>query len=208
MWSNADEVDEFIREHKGRRWLEGDRLVLPDIEQAYTVVGVRPFRTGKRFYLYVDLESVCALEDCEEPFIVSKEVHEWMASPHLTRCCSAHRRGYKTEMPLAWKTAAQRAEIERKAEAREARALAKAARKAEPRIGGVEQAVLRAVDELGVVSEVAGVGEVVAHACTGMEAPAGRDTRRQRATRALRNLIGRGLLREQRNGLVFLGRQA
>ena len=111
MWSNADEVKAFIEDHKAGRWDVGDRFVLPDIEQPYTVVAVRPFRHRGKFKLFVDLEAPCAVENCEEYLIVTKEVHQWMASPYLPRCCADHKFGFSTPMQNAWKTEEDRAKI-------------------------------------------------------------------------------------------------
>lgn len=181
MWTNADEVKAFIEDHKGGRWAVGDRCVLPDIEQAYEVVAVRPFQHRGKFSLFVDLEAACAV--CEEYFIATKEVHQWMASPHLTRCCPAHRFGFTTSMPNAWKTQEQIAALP-----------VKVAKVRQPHVGTNERAVLEAVEELGLVADVTGLSEVVERAVGKL--PAGkagkRDTRRQSVVRALRALAETG----------------
>jgi hypothetical protein len=180
--TNADEVKAFIEEHKGERWTVGDRCVLPDIEQAYEVVAVRPFKRRGKFNLFVDLEAACAV--CEEYFITTKEVHQWMASPHLTRCGPAHRFGFTTPMANAWKTSDQIAALP-----------VKVVKVKEPRAGANERAVLEAVGELGLVADVVPLSDLVRHAVGKLPAGNGgkRDTRRQSVVRALRGLaeIGR-----------------
>lgn len=207
--SNADEVAAFIADHKAVRWAVGDRFVLPDIEQVYEVVDVRAFRTGKKFYLYVDLEAECAVEDCEEAFIASKEVHEWMGSPHLPRCCAQHRRAFRTPMKNAWMTSEKREERARSAEKNAARkaalASAKAAQSVEARVGIVEKIVLASMESLSLVSEVSSKRSVLALAMCELPVPAGRDTRKQNATRALKGLLGKGLLREIGSGIALVG---
>lgn len=186
MWTNADEVKAFIEDHKGGRWVVGDRLVLPDIEQAYQVLAVRPFKHRGKFKLFVDLEALCAVEDCEEYFITTKEVHQWMGTPHLVRCCPDHRYGFATPMADAWKTSeeiAQRVPKEPKA-------------KPTPvlRVGANERAVLEAMQDLSVVGDRIGVEHVISHAIDLLPpAEAGkRDTRRQRVVRALTSLVDAG----------------
>jgi len=186
MWTNADEVKACIDDHKGGRWLVGDRLVLPDIEQAYEVIAVRPFRHRGKFKLFLDFEAQCAVNGCGEYFVTTKEVHQWMASPHLVRCCPEHRYGFATPMADAWKTSehvAQRAPREPKAKPKPAL-----------RIGVNEQAVLEAVDVLSLVGDRIDVGQMVSHAIDLLPpAEAGkRDTRRQRIVRALTSLVDAG----------------
>lgn len=182
MWTNADEVEAFIEDHKGGKWLVGDRCVLPDIEQAYEVVAVRPFKHRGKFKLYVDLEAACAVDGCPEYFIVTKEVHQWMSSPHLTRCCEGHRFGFNTPMEHAWKTQAQIAElVPKKRKVKKAKG---------PRVGPNERAVLEAMHAMSLVGDKVGVEYVVAHAVDLLpRAENGkRDTRRQRITRAIASL--------------------
>jgi hypothetical protein len=180
--TNADEVKAFIEDHKGGQWAVGDRCVLPDIEQAYEVVAVRPFKRRGKFNLFVDLEAACAV--CEEYFITTKEVHQWMASPHLTRCCPAHRYGFTTTMANAWKTQEQISEMP-----------VRVVKVKEPRAGANERAVLEAVGEMALVADVVPLPDLVRHAVGKLPAGKGgkRDTRRQSVVRALRGLaeIGR-----------------
>ena len=182
--TNADEVKAFIEDHKGGRWAVGDRFVLPDIEQAYEVVSVRPFKRRGKFHLFVDLEAVCAV--CEEYFITTKEVHQWMASPHLTRCCPAHRYGFTTSMAHAWKTQEQIAAMPVRVE-----------KVKQPHVGANEGAVLDAVGEMGLVADVAALSDVVARAVGKLPAGKGgkRDTRRQSVVRAIRGLAEIGRVR-------------
>ena len=193
MWSNADEVGAFIEDHKAVRWAVGDKFCLPDIEQAYNVVAVRPFKHRGKFNLFVDLEAQCAVETCEEYFITTKEVHQWMSSPHMVRCCPDHRHGFGTPMQHAWKTKAQR--------------LAKVAKpvkaKAPPSVGRVEAAVLRAADDLSVLADSAIVADLVKHAIGKLEVGAGRDTRRQMVVRAVQSLVRSGGLRLASGRVVF-----
>lgn len=186
MWSNADEVKAFIEDHKGGKWNVGDRFVLPDIEQAYEVLAVRPFKHRGKFRLFVDLEAQCAVEDCENYLIVTKEVHQWMSSPHLPRCCLAHRYGFSTPMDMAWKTKDERDELVAKIAAQSARqAVVKT-----PRVGSNEQAVLDAADELSVLSDQVKVDVLIEHAIGKLPPaqPGKRDTRRQTVVRAVRSL--------------------
>jgi hypothetical protein len=193
MWSNADEVGAFIEGHKDVRWAVGDKFCLPDIEQYFEVIGVRPFKHRGKFKLFVDLEARCAIETCEEYFITTKEVHQWMSSPHLTRCCEAHRFQFSTNMRDAWKTEAQRL----------ARPVKAAKVKAPPRVGRVEGAVLRAAEDLAVVADSATVADLVKHAIGKLAAGTGRDTRRQMVVRAVQSLVRSGGLRLASGRVVF-----
>ena len=186
MWTNADEVEDFIKAHKGGKWLVGDRCVLPDIEQAYDVVAVRPFKHRGKFKLYVDLEAACAVDGCGEYFLVTKEVHQWMSSPHLTRCCPEHRFGFSTPMEYAWKTQAQIAELAPKVK--------RVPKVKEPRVGPNERAVLDAVSDLSLVADHARLTDLIGHAIGKLPPGAAgkRDTRRQSVVRALNGLVQRG----------------
>lgn len=180
MWTNADEVKAFIEEHKGGRWLVGDRFVLPDIEQAYEVVAVRPFKHRGKFKLFVDLDAQCAVEDCENYFIATKEVRQWMSSPYLVRCCERHRGGFSTPMADAWKTQEQIA----------ARPpfTPKVKTPPPPRTGPNEQAVLDALEDLSVVADRVCVFDVIQLAASKLAKDDKRDTRRQRVVRAINSL--------------------
>jgi hypothetical protein len=200
MWSNADEVQAFIEDHKNGRWEVGDGLTLPDIGQAYTVVAVRPFKHRGRFQLFLDLEAECAVEGCGEYFLASKEVHQWMSSPYLVRCCPEHRHGFSTPMQSAWKTEEQRKALEGQ---RRAKAEAKRAKGAQRGVN--EVAVLQAIEELGLVAEFASGEEVVRLAIGKLPEPArGRDTRRQSVVRSLRKLMQHGDVAVDRRGRVLL----
>lgn len=188
MWSNADEVGAFIEDHKEVRWTVGDKFCLPDIEQYFEVIAVRPFKHRGKFKLFVDLEARCAIETCEEYFIATKEVHQWMSSPHLVRCCPDHRRGFATPMQHAWKTEAQRL-------AMAAKPVKVAKAKAPPGVGRIEAAVLRAADDLSVLADSASVADLVGHAIGKLEAGSGRDTRRQKVVRAVQSLVRSGGIR-------------
>lgn len=180
MWTNADEVKAFIEEHKDGRWLVGDRFVLPDIGQAYEVVAVRPFKHRGKFKLFVDLDAQCAVEDCEKYFIATKEVHQWMSSPYLVRCCEDHRGGFSTPMADAWKTQEQIA----------ARTpyTPKVKEPQSPRIGPNEQVVLDALEDLSVVADRVRVFDVIELAVSKLAKDDKRDTRRQRVVRAINSL--------------------
>lgn len=182
MWSNADEVKAFIEDHKDGRWAVGDRLVLPDIEQPYEVIAVRPFKHRGKFKLFVDLEAACAVDGCEDYLVTTKEVHQWMKSPHLTRCCENHRYGFSTPMEHAWKTQEEREQVQVKAP------VVKTPKP--PRVGVIEQAVLDALDELGLLWDEAKVGAVI-DCAIGKLPPAQngkRDTRKQTVVRAIASL--------------------
>jgi len=188
VWTNADEVKAFIEEHKGGRWEVGDRFVLPDIEQSYTAVAVRPFKHRGKFKLFVDFEAQCAVEGCEEYLIVTKEVHQWMASPHVVRCCDEHRGGFRTGMADAWKTREQR----------EAAAAKRAAKEAKgptlPKLGRVEQTVADVLADFALVADRVAASDVIGKAAAALDRPAAgkRDTRRQVAARALVSLARAG----------------
>ena len=193
MWSNADEVGAFIEDHKAVRWAVGDKFCLPDIEQAYNVIAVRPFKHRGKFKLFVDLEAQCALETCEEYFITTKEVHQWMSSPHMVRCCPDHRHGFGTTMRDAWKTEAQRL----------ARPVKAAKVKAPLGVGRIEAAVLLAADELSLLADSATVADLVKHAIGKLVAGTMRDTRRQKVVRAVQSLVRSGGLRLASGRVVF-----
>lgn len=186
-WTNADEVLHFLGQHpRGTRYKVGDHFTLPDIEQTYAVHAVRPFVSGKTSTLYLDLKASCAVEGCGKDFLTSKTVTEMRKSMHLTRTCEDHRRQFKSPDPKGWKTSAElAARAEKKAEA-----CAKKVREAAPRTGPNEQAVLDAMGALSLVRDTAPVRAVVDAAVAAMERPAKgvRDTRRQRAVRALESL--------------------
>jgi hypothetical protein len=63
------------------------------------------------------------------------------------------------------------------------------------RLGRVEIALLRAVDEMSVLADSVSVEDLVAYVITPLEAAEGRDTRRQTALRAVQSLVRSGGLR-------------
>jgi hypothetical protein len=195
MWTNADEVKAFIEGHKDGRWLVGDKFVLPDIEQAYEVVAVRPFKHRGKFKLFVDLDAQCAVEGCGEYFIATKEVHQWMSSPYLVRCCQEHRGGFSTPMRDAWKTQEQIA----------ARPPSTPKVKATPppRIGPNERAVLDALEDLSVVADRARFVDVIELAISKLAKDDKRDTRKQRVVRAI-NSLAKSQRITLRGGVVLL----
>lgn len=197
MWTNADEVKSFIDAHKELKWLAGDRFVLPDIEQAYEVVAVRAFKRRGKFMLFVDLEAACAVEGCGEYFISTKEVHQWMSSPHLVRCCPEHRFGFNTPMEHAWKTQEQIAEMVPKQ--------GKVKRPKQSRVGPNEAAVLDTIGAMALVAEAVSVNALTEHAIKRLPLgdPGKRDTRRQSVVRAIKRLEQRGRL-EVVSGRVML----
>lgn len=199
MWSNADEVEAFIADHKGGRWSVGDRLVLPDIEQPYRVIAVRPFNHRGKFKLFVDLEAPCAVEHCGEYLVATKEVHQWMTSPHLTRCCAEHRYGFSTPMSDAWKTAAQ---LEVALEARQARVTRSVPTH---RTGPNEDAVLQAMAAMSLVGDRVGVDALISCAVDFLPLVKNnkRDTRRQRVARAIISLRKEGRI-TVRDGVAVL----
>lgn len=194
VWSNADEVVLFLEEHLDRKYEVGETLVLPDIYQEFEVIAVRPFKRGKSFYLFLDIEASCAVLDCDEKFVCSYEVHRWRAARYMTRSCPAHMRQFRSEMPHAWKTSDERRalsvagdrELQRKAVLAEIRA--------RPRMGVVERAVMDAYEDAAVVQASVHEDQLVAAAAAKVPRPVGRDTRKQRTVRALDALCSRGLL--------------
>lgn len=190
VWTNADEVEAFLNEHRDTRYEVGDNFTLPDIDQQYAVIAVRMFKHGKRFRLYVDLSAECAVAGCSELLVCSKEVHEWRASPWLPRSCEDHRRQFSTPMPHAWKTSDKVEELL----AAKAAKLPKA-RKPRP-VGSVQAVLLGVLEDMAVVSDQPAVELVLASASRCLPAAVGaRDTRRQRLVRALDDLASRGLVR-------------
>lgn len=193
-WTNADEVEAFIAEHKDR-WSVGDKFVLPDIEQAYTVLAVRPFRNRGKFRLFVDLEAECAVEGCGDYLVTTKEVHQWRASRYLMRCCEAHNRQFTTTMPGAWKTKAER-EALRAERARGFEDVPRAAEKAATRLGrrGKWERAVLAVYDAGSQSSACSLlrevtGTLPGHLC------GDRDVVSQNVARAIRSLRAKGLIR-------------
>jgi hypothetical protein len=63
------------------------------------------------------------------------------------------------------------------------------------RLGRVEIALLRAVDEMSVLADSVSVEDLVAYAIAPLEVAEGRDTRRQTALRAVQSLVKSGGLR-------------
>lgn len=201
-WSNADEVMAFIADHKDTKWQKGDCFSLPDIEQAYTVVDVRAFWHRNKSHLFVDMEAQCAVEDCEEYFLFSKEVHQWVKSRHVKRCCDKHRGQFATRMVDAWKTIEEREEI-----AAQRRRDRPPPKPREPRVGPVEKQIRNLLVGLDVV-----YGSQWEHALEPLlqrivpllppPAPGKRDTRRQVAMRSLQGLSHKGVIGLQGNTVV------
>lgn len=189
-WTNADEVLYFLKQHPhGTRYAVGDLFTLPDIEQTYVVHAVRPFVSGKTSTLYLEFQATCAVEGCGKDFLTTKTITEIRKTPYLIRTCEDHRRRFKSPDPDAWKTSAELAvRAKEKAEAR-AKAEQKV-REAVPRTGPNERAVLDAIEALSMVRDTAPVSLVVDTAVGLLERPQKgvRDTRRQRAVRALQSL--------------------
>lgn len=200
VWSNADEVMTFIEDHDNCRFEVGHAFTLPDIGQTYTVIAARPFRRNKSFYLFLDLETVCAVEDCSNLFVISVDVNRWRKSRHLTRCCQEHSYKFSTSMPYAWKTADERYALQQQDDERARRRdlveAEKERQRNEVKVGLVEQAVLDAVQDLDLVSPRHSREDVIRASIPKLKpAAAGtRDTRKQQVARAYRNLQYKGLL--------------
>lgn len=200
VWSNADEVMTFIEDHDNCRFEVGHAFTLPDIGQTYTVIAARPFRRNKSFYLFLDLETVCAVEDCSNLFVISVDVNRWRKSRHLTRCCQEHSYKFSTSMPYAWKTADERYALQQQDDERaRRRALVEAERERqrnEVKVGSVEQIVLSTAQDLDLVSPHPSVDAVVTAAVPKLRPSAAglRDTRKQQAVRAYHRLREKGLL--------------
>jgi hypothetical protein len=192
-WSNADEVLKFLYDHEKANFEVGEYFELPDIEQVYTVVAARPFRSGGSFYLFLDLEARCAVAECENAFVVSLDVNRWRQSRYVTRCCSEHRYKFQTAMPLAWKTLEERIELihQRNTEAKRAehRKAALAAHRKRNRRGVTQTAVLAALRDLTLLGTPPRDEDVVRLAVSKLPEPKGkRDTRRQQVVRALQRV--------------------
>lgn len=189
--TNADEVAAFLADHpRGVNFEEGDRLVLPDIEQEYVVRAVRPVRSKSRWRIYLEFEATCAVDGCGERFIFTKVADEFRTSPYLVRTCAAHRRAWSTPMANAWKTTE---EIELM-EAARASSRAEREERRSDNLGVNERVVLSAIRDLALLADEASVDAVVRHAVRSLPAPASgqRDTRRQTVMRALRNVAKKG----------------
>lgn len=190
-WTNADAVKDFLDAHpQGTRYEAGDLFVLPDIEQTFTVEGVRFFRQPKGARLYLDFRVRCAIEECEEEFLVTRSVQEMRSSPHMTRCCPEHRGMWKTVLPNAWRTQ-EELQVQRDAKATREAIRAERGRT----VGVVEDAVLKALRTQIEVCGNAPVEMLIHYAALLLPRPAQRDTRRQRVQRAIQNLQRKGLLR-------------
>lgn len=194
-WSNADEVEYFLDNHKGFKFAVGDALTLPDIGQEYTVAAARPFRKEGRMYLYLDLVAECAVDGCHNTFGCTVDTGMWRNKPHLKRCCADHRYGFHTTMPGAWWLAARREEEVRAEDLRRLRKAAAAdRRRGRGRRGVVERAVMAALSDLKVVTDTPTDDQIVRLACPRLSVPLKRDTRKQNVTRCLASLRRRGLL--------------
>jgi hypothetical protein len=192
MWTNADEVKGFLDEHpRGVRFNVGDRFVLPDIEQAYVVHAVRPFKTKRGVEVYLEFASTCAVEDCGCEFLFTKSLSEMCKSPYVMRTCPEHRRAWKTPMEDAWKTSEERKAAEAARESKEQEALERSGL----RMGSNERLVIDALEDLLLVDDAPTVSALLAHAVGKMPYLVGkRDTRRQQVSRALANLGAKGVL--------------
>jgi hypothetical protein len=196
MWSNADEVVQFLDSHRNRRYEVGETFVLPDIGQEFEVMAVRPFRHNGKFHLFLDLIAMCAIEDCTDVLAVSVDINRWRKSRYLPRCCPEHSYQFKTPMQNAWKTAEELADIA------EARLQVRQSGDAQTpgvrvRIGAVQYVVLDVLyDWLELLGDKPDHETVIATAVDRLPPPAAgeRDTRRQRATRALQLLLDKGLI--------------
>lgn len=196
-WSNADAVKDFLDAHpQGVRYEEGDLFVLPDIEQTYTVVGVRFFRQSGGPRLYLDFRATCAVDGCGEEFLVTRSLNEMRSSPHMTRCCPDHRGLWKTPMRDAWRT---QEELKLLADAEETRMAIREERKRQAqRYGRWEQHVLSAARVYAALDDAVDF-ERIAMVAAGYEPErkvGGRDTRLQQARRALSGLIAKGVLKQ------------
>lgn len=192
-WSNADEVIRFLNEHKGVNFEVGEYFALPDIEQVYTVVAVRPFRHKGSFYLFLDLEAECAVAECRNTFAVSMDVNRWRKSRYITRCCAEHPHKFSTSMRMPWKTIEERCELIEagriSGERRRKLEAALAQHKRSRRIGVTQAAVRAALQDLAVLGAKPKDEDIVRLAIAKLPVPKGRrDTRKQRVVRALARL--------------------
>lgn len=200
VWSNADEVMTFIEDHDECRFEVGHAFTLPDIEQTYTVIAARPFTRNKSFYLFLDLETTCAIAECDNAFVVSVDANRWRKSRYLTRCCPEHTYKFQTPMPGAWKTCDERYELRQSNAKRDERrrriAEEKERQRREVKLGSVEEAVLSTVRDLDLLSPNPSLDAVMMAAVPRLRPSAAgrRDTRKQQVARAYRNLQYKGLL--------------
>lgn len=196
LWSNADAVVEFLEQHRERRYVVGDYVVLPDIGQRYDVVAVRPFRRDGRLFMFLDLEAVCAVEGCGSVFRTDMEVNRWRKGRKLRRCCPEHQYQFRTSMRGAWQTI----------EERDARELLRfkggAARptrrglKQLPKIGPVQRVLMSVLEDYEMVGTPPTLDALVEFCAERLPPPADglRDTRRQRSLRAYRIAVERKLI--------------
>ncbi len=170
--------------------------MLPDIGQEFEVAAVRPFRHSGKFHMFLDLVAACAIEDCTDVLAVSVDVNRWRKSRYLPRCCPAHSHQFKTPMRNAWKTAEERAEIaEARLRARQSRDIQ--SQDVRMRIGAVQRVVLDVWwDWLQLLGDTPDHEAVIAAAVDRLPPPVAgeRDTRRQRAARALQLSLDKGLI--------------
>lgn len=184
--SNGDVVGEFL--NRRVRFKKGDSFVLPDIEQRHTVDEVRVVQEGSRWRLYLVMASSCAV--CGVRFTYTKQADQWRSRYQVTRCCEEHRYGWRT-FRGAWLTSPERVEREMIREAKPTKP-----KRAE--FGAVEQIVVDAANGLVLVYEHVNDMDVLRLAIERIDPPEkGRDTRRQRVVRAMRNVAERGAMPEE-----------
>lgn len=184
--SNGDVVEEFLR--RKVKFRKGDSFVLPDVDQRHTVEEVRVVQEGSRWRLYLVMSSGCAV--CGARFTYTKQVDQWRSRYQVTRCCDEHRYGWRT-FRGAWLTSSEQIE-------REVIREAKPKKPKRPEFGTVEQVVVDAAKGLVLVYEHVNDRDVLRLAVERIEPPEkGRDTRRQRVVRAMRNVAERGAMPEE-----------
>jgi hypothetical protein len=171
--TNADAVLAFL--NASYRISKGSSFTLPDVGQTYYVRAVKPRPKGEgKHWVFLTLVTQCVV--CGLRFTQEKDVKQWRTSLYLTRCCPAHRGGWKTVMPDAWKTSEQIA-------LREPRLV----KEKQPRKLGVVQAAVQTARETLELLHGEVAREALVRMAVDMLVPtARRDTRRQQVLRELR----------------------
>ncbi len=179
--NNKDVVTQFLAQG---RYEVGDTFTLPDIDQVFEVVTVRPFTREGKFFLFLDLASICAVEGCDELLVFPVEANRWKKAYYVTRTCTEHRGCFRSPVKGAWGSTGRSSPLKGKK---------RGAHK--PHVGRVQRQVLDALEALSLVYEKPSRDQVVELVARYMDAPTvGRDTRRFRAERAYDLLVKSGFL--------------
>lgn len=180
--TNADVIEQFL--DRKDHFTVGETFTLPDVDQVYEVVTVRPFTKEGKFFLFVDLAAICAVEGCDELVMLSMDVFRWRKSRYVGRCCPEHRYQFHTPMKGAWKTSEELQEP-----------VVRRRRRKVKRVGSLQRLVLDTFEGLMLVDGRPKRSSVIEMVVASMDPPTvGRDTRKQRTERAYDLLVKSGFL--------------